>query len=134
MTAEKPCGVRSSGRATPALFEEPFNLADITVAMEYERFWMAAYAAMAFGADRWVADVDQLGRLFMVFAESDVDAHKLYRLAALHWQWARRFREELSLRTYFRERLGFILGERLNKAIRSLTKLESGKRVWATFW
>src|SRR5882724_10784507 len=108
---------------TRAFFPEPFDLPYIATVLLDDKFFMAAYVLCGH-KDRWYACVDQLAVLIVEFTNAGIPEDKLFRLAALLWQWSKRLRtdEIQPARNHFGRQLNFILGERLDSQVKQLMR------------
>ncbi len=119
-----------------AFLDEPFThqqLADFATDLLDEKFYMGAYAVMG-QKSRWHACAEQLPRLFLAFLEAGFPDDKLYRLAALMFQWAERLPDKIAARNALVKSLEFLDQEKLQRLVRSRqVETHEGGVGWRSF-
>ncbi len=132
----QPCPDCRPPPAQP-FFEESNDLNEICIILQDDKFFMAAYVLCG-RRERWYACLDQLKTLFVEFIDAELPDHKLFRLAALMWQWTSRLgslTEIDAAKCYFLTELDFILGDRLNAQLQGLMRQASdGVWEWRAKW
>lgn len=116
-------------------FDEPFDLAHIATVLLDDRFVASAYFLCG-ERKRWDACAAQLPELFLAFMREEIPDHRLYKLAALMFQWTFRFywQDGQQCRMRLIESLDFIDQEKWQRIVASSQREVFDPVLRKTYW